>query len=189
VFGSPNPAFSEFWFDWPSEDATECSRYLIFNYGDPSKPWAIGTRNRTAADPAGTMDNPVLGGYLGDHTGSLFLHEFGWTNNGQARAVSRGIYAESGAIALGEGDKRFHVKQVVFDSAPPQGVLGYSFYAREEPGDDVGEFESDFYTDVHAGLMDVRFSGRSVRMRMVALQDVPWSVGRPRLDIRPGGRR
>jgi hypothetical protein len=103
--------------------------------------------------------------------------------------VSRGIYAESGAIALGEGDKRFHVKQVVFDSAPPQGVLGYSFYLREEPGDNAGEFESDFYTDVHGGLMDVRLSGRSVRMRMVALQDVPWSVGRPRLDIRPGGRR
>jgi hypothetical protein len=189
VFGSPNPAFSEFWWDYPSEGATECDSYLIFNYGDPGNPWAIGTRNRTAADQTGATDHPVLGGYLGDHTGSLFFHENGWTNNGQPRAVSRGIYAESGAIALGEGDKRFHVKQVVFDSAPPQGVLGYSFYVREEPGDNAGEFESDFYTDVHAGLMDVRFSGRSVRMRMVALQDVPWSVGRPRLDIRPGGRR
>jgi hypothetical protein len=189
VFGSPNPAFSEFWWDWPDGDSTECNRYLIYNYGDTSKPWAIGTRNRTAADPSGTMDNPVLGGYLGDHTGSLFLHEFGWTNNGQLRAITQGIYAESGAIALGEGDKRYHVKQVVFDSAPPQGVLGYSFFVREEPGDDTGEFESDFYKDVNAGLMDVRFSGRSVRMRMVALQDGPFSVGRPRLDIRPGGRR
>jgi hypothetical protein len=193
VFGSPNPAFSEFWWDWPDGESTECSRYLIFNYGDAAKPWAIGTRNRTAADPSGTMDNPVLGGYLASfvppHHGSIFLHEFGWTNNGQARAVSRGIYAESGAIALGEGDKRVHVKQVIFDSAPPQGAVVYSFFVREEPGDDTGEFQTEYYTDVHAGLMDVRFSGRSVRMRVVALQDGPWSVGRPRLDIRPGGRR
>jgi hypothetical protein len=135
------------------------------------------------------MDNPVLGGYLVDQTGSLFLHEWAWKNNGQDRAVSGGIYAESGAIVLGEGDRRYHVKQVVFDSAPSQGVVGYSFYVREEAGDDAGEFEAGLYTKVNAGLMDVRFSGRSVRMRMVALQDVPWSVGRPRLDIRPGGRR
>jgi hypothetical protein len=189
VFGSPNQAFSEAWWDWPDEGATECNRYLIFNYADPGKPWAIGTRNRTAADPSGTMDYPVLGGYLADQTGSLFLHEFGWTNNGQMRAVSHGIYAESGNIVAGEGDKRFHVKQVVFDSAPPQGVLGYSFYVREEPGDEAGEFEAGLYTDTHGGLMDVRFSGRSVRMRMVALQDGPFSVGRPRLEVRQGGRR
>ena len=189
VFGSPNPAFSEFWWDWPDEGSTECNRYLIFNYADPGKPWSIGTRNRTAADPSGSMDYPVLGGYLVDQTGSLFLHEFGLSNNGQPRAVSGGIYAESGNIVVGEGDLRFHVKQVVFDSAPPQGVVGYSFYVREQPGDDAGEFEAGPYTETHSGLMDVRFSGRSVRMRMVALIDAPFSVGRPRLETRAGGRR
>jgi hypothetical protein len=200
VFGSPNQAFSEAWWDWPDDGATECNRYLIFNYADPGKPWAIGTRNRTAADPAGTMDNPVLGGYLGDHTGSLFLHEFGWTNNGQMRAVSQGIYAESGNIVLGEGDKRYHVKQLVMDtptsllpsdkpSVQPPSTVGYRFYVREQPSDDLGEFDTGLFTVGHDGLLDMRFSGRSVRMRMVALQDGPFSVGRPRLEVRPGGRR
>jgi hypothetical protein len=200
VFGSPNPAFSEFWFDWPSDDATECSRYLIFNYGDAAKPWAIGTRNRTAADPSGTMDNPVLGGYLVDHTGSLFLHEYSWLNNRAPRAETGVIYAESGNIVAGEGDKRLHIKQIVADqpasllpsqkpSIQPPPVIGWRFYVREQPGDDVGEFDTGLYSDVHGGLVDVRFSGRSIRMRLEALADGPFAVGRTRLEIRQGGRR
>ena len=209
VFGSPNPAFSEFWWDWPGESSTECNRYLLFNYADPGNPWAIGTRSRTAADPSATMDNPVLGGYLGafgnhppaqDQTGSIFLHEFGWTNNTQPRAISQGIYAESGNIVVGEGDQRYHVKQLVMDTPasllptkpsvpPPPPVVGYQFYVREQPSDDLGEFATDLYTETHGGLMDIRFSGRSVRMRMVALIDGPFSVGRPRLEVRAGGRR
>lgn len=189
VFGSPNPAFSEFVWDWPDEGATECNRYLIFNYGDPSKPWAIGTRNRTAADPSGTMDNPILGGYLADHTGSIFLHEWGWLDNGRPRAGAGAIYAESGAIYFGEGDKRFHCKQLVMDVAAPTGALSYTFFVREEPGDSANEFEAGPYTEVHDGLLDTRFSGRSVRMRLQALEDGPFAVGRPRLDIRQGGRR
>ena len=189
VFGSPNPAFSEFWWDWPGESSTECNRYLIFNYADPGNPWAIGTRSRTAADPSATMDNPILGGYLVDQTGSLFIHEFGLSNNGQPRAVSGGIYAESGAIYFSEGETRFHCKQVVSDAAPQTGAIAFTFFAREEPGDDAGEFEAGPYVDVHNGLVDVRFSGRSVRMRIEAVADVPFSVGRPRLVIRQGGRR
>jgi hypothetical protein len=187
VFGSPNPAFSEFWWDWPDEGASECNRYLAFNYADPGKPWTIGMRTRTAADPSGAIDFPVLGGALPDGTGSLFLHEYGWTDNGLPRTGT--VYAESGAIVAGEGDKRFHVKQLVFDVAAPAGTVGYTFFVREQPGDDAGEFESGPYTEVHGGLMDVRFSGRTVRMRMEALIDGPFAVGRPRLDIRPGGRR
>ena len=189
VFGSPNPAFSEFWWDWPDEGSTECNRYLIFNYADPGKPWSIGTRNRTAADPSGSMDYPVLGGYLADQSGSLFLHEFGLSNNGQPRAVSGGIYAESGAIYFSEGETRFHCKQVVSDAAPQTGAVGYTFFVREEPGDDAGEFEAGPYVEAHNGLVDIRFSGRSVRMRIEALADIQFSVGRPRLIIRQGGRR
>ena len=193
VFGSPNPSFSELWWDWPDEGALECNRYVMLNYNDPGMPWSIGTRTRTAAEPAGTMDYPVLGGPLGTG-GSLFLHEYGWLDNGAPRAAAGEVYAESGSIVLGEGDKRFHVKQLVFDaattggssSAPP---IGYQFFVREQPYDDAGEHATGLYTVIHGGLMDMRFSGRSVRMRMEALVDDTFAVGRPRLEIRPGGRR
>ena len=68
-------------------------------------------------------------------------------------------------------------------------MLVYEFYTREQPGDEANEKATGLYTVIHDGLMDVRFSGRSVRMRMEALQDGNWGVGKPRLEIRPGGRR
>jgi hypothetical protein len=187
VFGSPNPSFSELWWDWPDEGAQECNRYLAVNYGDPNRPWTIGVRKRTAGDPTGTMDYPLLGGPLGAG-GSLFLHEYGWSDNGVPRAPAGDVYAESGNIVLGEGDKRFHVKQIVFDADTANG-LGYRFFPREQPNDAASEYDTGLYTAIHGGLMDVRFSGRSVRMRMEALADEPWAVGRPRLEMRPGGRR
>lgn len=195
VFGSPNPAFSEVWWDWPDEGALECDRYIAVNYADSGKPWTIGTRRRTAADPSGTMDYPVLGGPLGTG-GSLFLHEYGWTENGLPRAAVGQIYAETGNITLGEGDTRYHVRQVVLDSItanqlamPGAPVFGYRFFPREEPHDDLGEYDTGLYTEVHDGLMDVRFSGRTTRMRLEALRDENWAMGRPRLDLRTGGRR
>ena len=194
VFSGPNPSFSELWWDWPDEGANECNRYIALNYSDPAHPWTIGTRNRTAADPTGTMDYPVLGGSLpgdgGLTYGVLFLHEYGWTDNGVPRAPAGDIYAESGNITLGEGDRRLHVRQVVFDAtggAPD--MLGYRFFTREQPYDAANEWDTGLYTEIHDGLMDVRFSGRSVRMRMEAMVDGAFAVGRPRLDMKPGGSR
>jgi len=188
VFGSPNPAFSELWWDWPDEGALECNRYVAFNFADPAHPWTIGVRTRTAADPSGTMDYPVLGGPLGSG-GGLYLHEYGWTENGSPRASLGLIYAESGDIVAGEGDKRLHVTQLVFDADGPPDVLGYRFFPREQPHDVESEYDTGLYTIVHGGLIDVRFSGRSIRMRMEATSDGPWAVGRPRLEAKGGGRR
>ena len=191
VFGSPNPSFSELWWDWPDEGALENNRYIAVNYSDQNRPWTIGVRNRTAGDPTGTMDYPVLGGPLTDTAACLYLHEFGYLNDGAPRGPMGEIYAESGNITLGEGDKRFHVKQLVFDAAGTGAdlPLGYRFFVREQAYDSASEFDTGLYTVEHGGLMDVRFSGRSVRMRMEALTDDPWAVGRPRLEVRPGGRR
>jgi hypothetical protein len=189
VFGSPNPSFSEMWWDWPDEGATECNRYIAVNYADPNRPWTIGARERTAGDPSGTMDYPILAGHLpfeGSTVALLFLHEWGWTENGIPRAPTGSVYAESGNIVLGEGDARFHVRQLVTDAAAPSG-LGYRFLTREQPQSE--EHDTGLYTETHGGLMDLRFSGRHVRMRMEALADEPFAVGRPRLSIRKGGRR
>ena len=188
IFGGPNPSFGELWYDWPDEGSLECNRYVAFNYSDASHPWTIGVRSRTAADPSDALDYPVLGGPLGNG-GSLYLHEYSWQSDGAPRAPLGEIYAESGAINFSEGDKRFHVTQVVVDADNPNGVLGFRFFPREEPGDAASEYDTGLYTQVSHGLMDVRFSGRSVRMRMEATADGPFAVGRPRLVIRQGGRR
>ena len=188
VFGSPNPTFTELWWDWPDEGSTECNRYLAINYSDPNRPWTIGMRNRTAGDRIGAMDYPILAGPV-TGGGCLYLHEYGWSENGTPRAPAFEVYAETGNIVLGEGDRRFHVKQLVMDAAADPNTLGYRFYVREQPYDAASEFDTGLYIVTHGGLLDTRFSGRSVRMRLEALVDGPFAIGRPRLEMRPGGRR
>ena len=68
-------------------------------------------------------------------------------------------------------------------------TLGYRFFVREQPFDAQGEFDTGLYTVVHDGLMDVRFSGRSVRMRVEATADLPWAIGKPRLVLQAAGSR
>ena len=192
VFGSPNPAFGELWWDFPDEGSLECNRYVALNYSDAGKPWTIGVRTRTCADMSGAMDNPIIGGpthdpALGLDYGALYLHEFGYSENGLPRAETGAVYAESGSIVLGEGDNRFHVRQLVLDTAADPDQLGYRFFVKEQPNGP--EHDTGLHTVVHAGLVDLRFSGRHIRMRMEALTDGPFAVGRPRLQVRKGGRR
>jgi hypothetical protein len=189
IFGAPNPAFTELWWDWPDEGSIECNRYLIWNYADTGHPWAIGVRSRTAADPVGTMDYPVLGGLDLAGDGYLFLHEYGWSDDGMPRASAGLVYAETGNIVLGEGDRRYNVTQLVLDIDPSEAAVGFRFFPREQPADAASEYDTGLYTEIHDGLMDLRFSGRSIRMRMEALADAGFAVGRTRLDIKPAGSR
>jgi hypothetical protein len=198
LFGSVNPQFAELWWDWPDEGSTECNRYLVYNYGVSSMVnygatnqgfWMIGQRSRTAADRLGVMDHPILGGPLGTEA-SLYFHEYGTTDNGAPLAATGAVYAETGSITMGEGDRRWHCTQVVMDGVtdPNAPSFGWRFFLREQPLDTV-EWDTGLYTVVHDGLMDVRFSGRSVRMRLEGTADTAWALGRTRLETRLGGRR
>jgi hypothetical protein len=136
-------------------------------------------------------DGSVTWKYLAAGSGgALYQHEYGWTDNGVARASTGSIYAETGAITLGEGDQRFHVTQVVVDGVMPPGApsFGHRFYSREQAMSPV-ETDSGLYSILHDGLTDVRLSGRSVRMRVEGLRDVGWELGHTRLEMKPGGRR
>jgi hypothetical protein len=101
------------------------------------------------------------------------------------------VFVESGSINQGEGDIRFHVKQLVFDDTTDPVLtphFGFRFFAKEQPRSPV-ETDSGLYTQVHDGLMDTRVSGRSIRMRLEATADAPFSVGRTRIDLAKAGKR
>lgn len=183
IFAAPNPTFTELWWYWPDEGAQECNRYVAENYGDPSKPWIIGTQTRTAADPRGAMLRPVMGGA----DGKLYLHEFGWTDDGNSR-VGR-IYMETGDYSLDPTtDYRFHVVQIKPDFTGPAQRIGYRFFAWEQP--DSPQFDTGTHPVIDtSGLVDARFSCRGLRMRIEALEDGPFAVGATRLRVRQGGKR
>jgi hypothetical protein len=191
TFGTPDPQFAELWWDYPDTGSSECSRYIAMNYAMQGNPWIIGTRARTAGDKAGALYYPILAGLAPDGThGALYQHETGFQDNGADRAANGLVWAETGAITLGEGDTRFNVRQVVVDgnTDPANPAFGFRFFAKEQPFD-TNEWDTGLYTSIHNGLLDIRFSGRSVRMRVVATRDVQFEIGRTRLDGVPAGTR
>ena len=183
VFACPNPTFAEHWWFWPSEGSTECDRYAAVNYADSAAPWIIGLMERSAGDIRGAMARPILGGL----DGKIYIHEYGWTDNGATRDGL--IYVETGDISLTDGaDNRVHVTQIVQDFTGPADRVGYRFFTWEEtngPEFDTGVFPVTNDT----GLTDARFSCRGFRMRIEALSDGPFAIGRTRLLTRQGGKR
>ena len=72
-----NSEFSEiFWF-YPSANATENDKYVIYNYGE--KVWYFGSLARTAWLDRGTRSNPLAAG-----SQYIFNHEIGFDDGGSA---------------------------------------------------------------------------------------------------------
>jgi hypothetical protein len=186
IFASPNPSFTEHWFYWPDEGATECNRYVAVDYGEQGSPWIIGQQTRTASDVTGAMLRPILSG----PDGHLYMHEYGWLDNGNSRVGS--VYLETGDIDLsqwgGSDDLRFHVRQIAQDFTGPANAVGYRFFLWEEP--DGPQWDTGVFPITNdTGLTDARFSCRGCRMRIEALADETFAIGRSRLIVRPGGSR
>ena len=165
----PIPPFPNCGGTGRTKDHSESNRYLALNFADPAHPGSSvsGHARRRIRRERWTIRSSVARPWRAG--GGLYLHEYGWTDNGIPRAPLGLIYAESGNIVAGEGDKRLHVTQLVFDAdGPPDRSLGYRFFPREQPHDAASEYDTGLYTVIHGGLMDVRFSGSSIRMRMEA---------------------
>jgi hypothetical protein len=182
LFASSNPAFTEVWWHFPDEGGTECNRYVGMTYGPQSMTWIIGLLDRSAGDIKGAMDRPVLGG-----NAKLYLHEYGWLDDGASRVGT--VYIESADIELApNGENRFHVTQVMHDYVGDLGAMGFRFFIQEET--DGAEWDTGSYPVINGnGLTDVRFSARTMRMRVEGLTDTTFALGRTRLRSRLGGTR
>ena len=184
VFAYANSGFNEIWFHWPDEGSNECNRYAAVDFTSAGREWIIGAMDRTAADKRSSMAHPLLS----DLDGLVQIHEFGWTANGTTRVGS--VYVETGTVALDQSeDTRFTIKQIVQDFTGPADRVGYRFSFWEEPNGneyDTGTFKvvnDSGRTDIGSG-----FSCRGLRMRIEAVSDGPFAIGRTRLIARPGGR-
>lgn len=183
IFGAPNAQFAEHWFHIPDEGSSECNRYVAMNYASPGKEWIIGALSRSAADPRQSMQRPVLT----TTDGKVMLHEFGWTDDGRPRFSQ--IFAETGTYALGDGeDQRMAVLQIIQDFTGPADRLGYRFSFWEEPnGPEYDSGTIPITNDSGRTDMGDGFSCRGMRVRIEALSDGPFAVGKTRLRARACG--
>ena len=187
-----NSEFSEiFWF-YPSANATENDKYVIYNYGE--KVWYFGSLARTAWLDRGTRANPLAAGNQ-----YIFNHEIGFDDDGSAMTS----FIESAAIDIGDGDKFTYIRRVIPDLtflgstnlSSPQAVFtvksrrfpGASF-DNTDSGTAIGSISSDVETFTEQ--LHIRSRGRSFALRVESTAlGTKWKLGSPRVDLRPDGRQ
>jgi hypothetical protein len=167
-----NSAWNEIWWFYPSSDSMECNRYVAYDYAENI--WTTGSMDRTAGVDRGVFRYPMF--IRSD--GELYEHEIGYSYD------SATPFAESGPIAIGNGDNLMNVVELIPDEKT-QGDVTAKFKTRFYPN--ASETEHGPFT--MSNPTSVRFQGRQVRMRVEGNTASDWRLGVMRLDARRGGRR
>jgi hypothetical protein len=171
IWAVSNAQHSEVWWFYPSSGATECNRYVSYNYLE--RHWSIGTLSRTTGVDRGVFVTPI---WI-DATGQAYNQETGTAYHGDS------IFAESGPISIGVGDN-VAVCTMLIPDEKTQGQVTATFKTRFYPND----VERSYGPFTMANPTDVRFTGRQIRMRINGTA-TDWRVGVPRLDMKAGGLR
>jgi hypothetical protein len=179
IHAAHNGVYPEIWFFYPTAGNSEANRYVIWNYQENW--WAWGMMPRSAMSPADTFKYP----YMGTADGNVYQHETGYTDAGVSRVGK--IWAETGALGVGNGDKLLEIRQVLPATGTGAHSLQMQFFTRQTP--EGAEQTFGPYTPRADGYTDVRVTGREARIRFTAAQDGPFGIGKMRFDATQGSGR
>jgi hypothetical protein len=172
VYCVHNAAFGEIWWYYPSVSSNEIDSYVTYNYRENH--WAIGTLVRTCGTDKGIFNNPILV----DADGYVYEHEVG--NNYDSQT----IFAESGPVELGVGDRVMTLTGLIPDEKTV-GDVNASFSTRFYPNST--KYNYGPYT--MSSPTSVRLTGRQIAVKIQGNTQNDWRVGVIRFDGKPGSMR
>ena len=196
VTAGVNSAFAEVVWYYPSASSSENDRYVTYNY--QQKIWYYGNLSRTVWLDRGVNADPIAAS--DDHY--LYLHEIGFDDGSTEPVSAITAFIESSQMDLGEGDSFAFMRRLIPDvtfrnSTADTPSATMTLKVRNFPGgaylaSDAGTISKtasvpleQFTDQVH-----LRLRGRSFALRMESQNaGVTWSLGSPRVDIRPDGRQ
>ena len=179
AFGGHNSQFGEMWFFYPSSGSDENDKYVFYNYR--SNYWAVGELARTAWADQGAFANPIAV----DPEGVVYSHEFGVTADGTTRVGD--VYATSGAIELGQGDRFAVVDRIITDDYANLPSVKATIGVKNTP---EGAYTDTEYTfNESDGYIDVRLTARQLRFKLEATRDADFKFGTIRMNLKQGSRR
>jgi hypothetical protein len=207
VYAGTNERYNEVWWCYPSLDALNNDRYIVYNYLE--RLWYYGTMPRTSWYDSHIRTYPVTTTYdLTTETGRMFYQEYGADDGSTNPPSPVNAYIESADFDLGDGGNQFSfVKRIIPDvdfigSNNTTPSVTMTLQARNFPG--VGVITSPMQ-DASAGVLGakvstqvynyttqswIRLRGRQVIFRVESNQlGVQWQLGTPRLEIQPDGKR
>jgi hypothetical protein len=167
-----NSAFGEIWWYYPSVSTNEVDSYVTYNYRENH--WSIGTLDRTCGTDKGIFSNPILV----SSDGYVYEHEVG--NNYDSQT----LFAESGPIELGNGDRVMSLTGLVPDEKTA-GDVRASFSTKFYPN--TTKYTHGPYT--LSSPTSVRLTGRQIAVKIEAVALTDWRVGVIRFDGKPGSLR
>ena len=199
VFAGLNSSFNEVWWFYPSEESTECDRYVVYNYQEQA--WYYGVLTRTAWLDRGVLDYPLAAG--GDHY--LYYHELGLDDGSTAPATAISPYIESSQVDLGDGHNFAFITRllpdITFDGSSSTAPAAlFTLKTRNFSGGNYLQTDSNTVTQTASATSTVveqfteqayvRLRGRSFALKIESSgADTQWRLGSPRLDVRQDGRR
>lgn len=178
IVAGTNNTFPEIWWFYPSANSAENDRYVAWNPVEGH--WTFGQLARSGMTQQGIWTYPVMA----DTSGKIYQHELGWLDDGLPRTSD--VYAQAGPLDLNEGNDYLYCTQMLPDIEENLSVE-FTFQSRDTamgPETSWGPYQL-----TASGYVDTRFSGRQVQMRVAAIADEEWTLGRMRFEVEGMGQR
>jgi hypothetical protein len=198
-FAGLNEEFSEVWFFYPSitDNETEISRYVIYNYEENS--WSIGTLERYSWLAAGVFDKPFAGGEE-TTTKRIYEHEKGFNDD---ESAMDGVFVESADIDITDGDRFVFLKRIlpdilfVNDTGTNQNPAVNVVVKRRDFNNQTLSTDSTTQITASSTFGSLRSRARQFVLRFESDDDntdsdrknYKWRLGSTRVDVQPSGRR
>jgi hypothetical protein len=188
--------FNEIWWFYCSSEAESPDRYAVYNYQE--RIWYYGNMDRTAWINCPDRTYPIA-----TIDGNLIYQENGLDDNATGTALPISAYIQSADFDLDDGYQFAFVRRLIPDltfdgSTASSPTVTMKLYARDFPAGAYDQETDEPITKASVavpiapseGQKWLRLRGRQIAFRIESdALGVQWSLGIPRLDISPDGRK
>ena len=193
-----NSAFNEIIWYYPSENATQIDRGVVYNYLENT--WYTISLGRTTWLGAYVYEKPIATEYgasltanattiLGLTAGASYIYEHESGNN-QADGTAVSAFLTSGSVEIGDGDELMSVSKLVPDFDNLTNNMTATLTLEQYPQSADTTTTSGTISSTTEKI-DVRGRGRALKIKYETntVNDTPWRLGSTKLQLRPDGRR
>ena len=193
-----NTAFNEIIWYYPSANATQIDRGVVYNYLENT--WYTLTLDRTTWLGAYVYELPIATEYstsvtanvstiLGLTAGASYVYEHE-TGNNQANGAAITAFLTTGSVEIGDGDELMSVSKLVPDFDNLSNTLTATLTLNQYPQSTNSVSTSGTISSTTQKI-NVRGRGRAVKIKYETntVNDTAWRLGSTKLQLRPDGRR
>lgn len=172
-------SFSELWLFYPSLGSRYNDRYIIYNYREGW--WSVGKMSRSCGFSSSYTTYPIMSDGV-----KVFFHE----SANRYPGVSELPFAETHVLNIASGAGMMTMQQLLPDLTGNIDDLRFNFYYKNERSRNAEKI-SPLKAVRDNGYVDIRITGRDMRMRIQTINEemFPWTMGQTLIDVTARGKR